>query len=646
MRAMFGDIRVRRSIQSIMLMLVLLVGLMAGSAPSVQAQAPGLFSDAGAGGVQPAVPSAGEMSVLRSRLVNVNLGLLLNSNGSARDTNAVGEISLNLFPDASYTGKVTQLDNYDADTHTWSGALVDVPGGYFYLTTSGDAFVAHVSSTRGTYEVSSTGESLYRVDQLDQSRLVDEPNDGRDIPVNPIPATPADPGQLADSAGRIDIMVLYTTAARIGQGSTSGMKARIALAVSETNTAYSKSGITPRLRLVHTEEVSYTESGDIVLDRDRLVNPVDGAMDNVHALRDTYGADMVSLIVENGGGFCGIAAAIMATASTAFDVVKRANCMTGYYSFGHEFGHLQGARHDMYVDNTLTPYAYGHGYVHTGSTAATRWRTVMAYDKKCNDLLYTCTRLQYFSNQNKYYNGAAMGTSTRARNYSVLNTTAYTVANFRTQVIGNNFKSNFNTSLSGWTAVAGPWSLASGAYLKSTGLVNNGSSGAHTGNYGDLTYTVKMKRTPTGDTLANRVIIRGNPGNLVSTNWWGPSYAFQYANNGTFSVYYMNSVGVSGPVVDWTTSGAIVKGGWNTLKVIAVGPRLKFYINGTLVWTGADSTLAVGRVGFGYYRGDTASTMLVDFANLSTTPTSADILPSIGSTPGASVPGGDMDHSP
>ena len=37
----------------------------------------------------------------------------------------------------------------------------------------------------------------------------------------------------------------------------------------------------------------------------------------------------------------------------------------------------------------------------------------------------------------------------------------------------------------------------------------------------------------------------------------------------------------------WTASAAIVKNGWNTLKVIAVGSSLRYYINGTLVWVGS-----------------------------------------------------------
>jgi len=56
-----------------------------------------------------------------------------------------------------------------------------------------------------------------------------------------------------------------------GAGGTVGaMNALINLAVAETNQSYINSNITQRVRLVHSEQVTYTESGDVCLDRDRV----------------------------------------------------------------------------------------------------------------------------------------------------------------------------------------------------------------------------------------------------------------------------------------------------------------------------------------------------------------------------------------
>jgi peptidyl-Asp metalloendopeptidase len=90
--------------------------------------------------------------------------------------------------------------------------------------------------------------------------------------------------------------VVYTPVARATAGGTTAMSALINLAVLETNTAYLRSGVIPRLGLVHQQEVNYTESTSFSEDLDRLTNPSDGFIDTVHALRNTYGADMVSLL--------------------------------------------------------------------------------------------------------------------------------------------------------------------------------------------------------------------------------------------------------------------------------------------------------------------------------------------------------------
>jgi hypothetical protein len=123
-------------------------------------------------------------------------------------------------------------------------------------------------------------------------------------------------------------------------------------------TPYANSGIATRLRLVHVEQVAYDESGDFITDLNRLTTAGDGYMDNVPTLRNTYGADLVSLFVEN-AQYCGYSW-VGPNANYAFSVVNR-GCASGNLSFVHELGHNFGALHDPYVDSDNTPYAYGHG---------------------------------------------------------------------------------------------------------------------------------------------------------------------------------------------------------------------------------------------------------------------------------------------
>lgn len=615
---------------------LILASLLLGSLFVSGARAGGtdLFGD---GSAYDAIARPLDAHMARARYVTVNTAMLFGANGKPLGKGVLPEITLNIFDDATFTGRVSRAwqDRWGA---YWTGSLNGVAGGYFHLTVADGIVMVHVASPRGVYEVAYTSDGQYRAIQIDQSKFVDE------IPSAKYPApgpvlSEKSLGPNADSGEVIDIMVAYTDDARSAAGGTAAMKAMILTALNETNVGYANSGVTPRLRLVYIKEYPYGETGKIEKDLDRFMTNGDGFFDTIHGLRDTYAADMVSLIVENGGGYCGLAAAIQATAATAFQVTERA-CATGYYSFGHEFGHLQGARHDVYVDPENTPYSYGHGFVYLPS----RWRTIMAYDDECVDTtpFTSCTRIQYWSNPAKNFGGIPTGMVT-TKNYLALNNTAFTVANFRTGIIGDDFNSSFNGTMGGWYAVTGAWANAGSTTLRSSGLANNSASVAHSDKYGDVIFEVKMKRTGSCLTCANRLIVRGDPNNLVA-NKWKPAYYFQYANNGTFSVYEYTSSGAELVKKAWSASATIVPGGWNTLKVVASGSSLKFYINGVLVWAGADDSLVVGQLGIGYYRDSTAGLLDVDWAK-GTNAALVDSAQGEQPAPSVEVGGGSIDQS-
>ena len=220
-----------------------------------------------------------------------------------------------------------------------------------------------------------------------------------------------------DSGLVIRVLVAYTPQASSAAGN---INALIQLAIDETNLSYLNSGIEARLQLVYKYQTAYVESGNLKTDRNRFRIAGDGIMDEVHGLRNQVGADVAILITGSGSG-CGIAADIMANANTAFAVVKE-SCATGYYTFGHEIGHLQGARHNPQADPNIFPFVYGHGYYNQ----VANWRTIMSYNCPGG-----CTRLPYWSNPHRTYGGNTMGSSTQ-HNARVLNDTALTVANFRT----------------------------------------------------------------------------------------------------------------------------------------------------------------------------------------------------------------------
>ena len=195
--------------------------------------------------------------------------------------------------------------------------------------------------------------------------------------------------------------------------------------IDATNLAYANSQVSFQCELARSSLLSYNETYIADTDLVKFSNPSDGIMDNAPTLRNYYDADLCILITDTMiNNLCGLASVIGPSSySNAYCVVAR-GCAVGNLSFPHELGHLYGCRHDTYVDNSNTPYAYGHGYVYPSGF----WRTIMAYNDRCSDFGFSCTRLQYFSNPAVNYNAQPMGTVATNDNESALEASVASVA--------------------------------------------------------------------------------------------------------------------------------------------------------------------------------------------------------------------------
>ena len=114
-----------------------------------------------------------------------------------------------------------------------------------------------------------------------------------------------------DSGTTIDVMVVWTKQAECQVSklpspctlttiTENNMRGLIDLAVAETNTAFQLSGIVSSLRLVHAyRDPNYVEptmdAYDVSLSQ--LRGTTDGTLDDVHAKRALYGADMVQMLI-------------------------------------------------------------------------------------------------------------------------------------------------------------------------------------------------------------------------------------------------------------------------------------------------------------------------------------------------------------
>jgi hypothetical protein len=218
----------------------------------------------------------------------------------------------------------------------------------------------------------------------------------------------------------IDLMVCYTPLARQNAGGTAAIEAVLVGAVAQANTGHRASGAPVEFRLVHLHETSYVETGTST-DLSRFRGTSDGYMDEVHALRDAYGADLMHLVIDPpSASFCGIAylKTTLSTgfASSAFAVTVR-SCIPNH-TFTHECGHNMGCHHDAAnAGAAIYPYSYGY------RTPDNAWRTIMAYAPG--------TRVNRWSSPSVVWQGYAMGIDNAADNVRSIGDTAATVAQFR-----------------------------------------------------------------------------------------------------------------------------------------------------------------------------------------------------------------------
>ena len=243
------------------------------------------------------------------------------------------------------------------------------------------------------------------------------------------------PPAMQDSRDEIDVLVVYSESAKRVAGN---IAARIALLVLHTHLAYENSGITTRLRVVHSYETSYTPVAESDFDSkeadlQRLRRPGDGFLDEALPKREQFAADVVILLFRQETGFCGGGIAYTldhspGDAEWAFGLsaigVETCSDSDGN-TFAHEIGHIQGANHNLeeYGGIPQHPYTYGHGFCN----ATNNWRTMMSYNTggRCK------SRIGHFSNPMVPYRGTATG-GVRFRNVTrLINETATHVANFR-----------------------------------------------------------------------------------------------------------------------------------------------------------------------------------------------------------------------
>ncbi|MCY0968818.1 zinc-dependent metalloprotease [Chryseobacterium wangxinyae] len=222
------------------------------------------------------------------------------------------------------------------------------------------------------------------------------------------------------AATTIDVLVVYTSAARLSWGGIAQSNSMIATAITNFNTALLNSGVSNvTINLVYAGEILYTETGNLNTDLASFRNSNDGIMDDVHTLRSTYGADLCALVTSTPTNTCGLgylnSNPTNYSANSAF-TVSIYSCVVSNYTLAHEMGHNMGLNHDWYVSQSTAPCEHQHGYSNqtavtlgTSSTNSQRWRTIMAYNDECAAAGIGCSRINRWANPNVNYNSEPTG---------------------------------------------------------------------------------------------------------------------------------------------------------------------------------------------------------------------------------------------
>ena len=424
----------------------------------------------------------------------------------------------------------------------------------------------------------------------------------------------------------VDVMIVYDSTAKSWVDSNGGMNTFSASAVALMNQATANSDVNLTFRLAHAAVVSYThqygdEGSTLGTDLDRLTaGSSTYNLDVVHTWRNTYGADLVVMLVDTGVTYGTVGMGWLLTSTGGQPNYAYSVCaiqsVADSHTMTHEVGHNLGCDHskDMLPVSARGPgiFSYSAGWYFTG-TNLTDYCTIMAYNNDGYGNTYV--EAPYFSTPLVSYRGTLTGDAADGDNARTLRNTMNVVAAYRAEPSDDSTPDQFtffdqtgvapnititsNTiTVSGINTAAdisitgGTYSINGGSYTSSSGTVNNGD-------------TVTVRQTSSGSYPVKTdatLTIGGVSDTFSVTTWTAPPPPDTTPAQFTFT----DQTGVALNTI--ITSNTIMVSGINTATTISI-------TGGTYSIKGRPYTSASGTVS----NGDTVTVQLISSGNYSTT---------------------------
>lgn len=241
-----------------------------------------------------------------------------------------------------------------------------------------------------------------------------------------------------DDGDTIDVLFVYTAAARIEAGGVAGIDAAAQFAIGNINQTLVDSAVPGlQFRRVGLREIAYDEfAGDPeggLEHLQRLSGVGDGFMEDAHTWRDQDRADLVALIVATGDNyFGGVAWAYVYDSTSGFAVCDLLSTEQG--TFTHEWGHNLGLFHqcETFPGDYLR---YARGYLWNNSQNGAPWATAMVGASSVCPRPGNVTYIPRYSNPDLFYQGERTGIPLNQPGAThealAIRETHFAVANFR-----------------------------------------------------------------------------------------------------------------------------------------------------------------------------------------------------------------------